>query len=315
MIRWPSLILLGDSVWLVPIALAIALALVAGGARRRALVWLVSFGCGAVLVGAAKLVFDYGGWYAPTLGLYSVSGHAMLTTATYPVLLMLLGSALGPVTARVGWFAGLLIALAMAEKLVSGQYHTVAETLLGTAVGLVVACVNADIRVRRPAPQLLLVAGLSVGAIVLVGARELLYPIRAVVSEHVVRWHDGTVRHYRLIDTDPVTGRTRVTVYIRPRLPALRRRARWRGKPGHPSLDDQYRNVVGRTEVIRGGNETPTDRYFSHGRRYAWVPTACGCCGRHVAARGRDGDRAGDSVGGRFIRCGFRNVRRRLPVA
>ncbi|AGW92523.1 MULTISPECIES: phosphatase PAP2 family protein [Cupriavidus] len=212
MTQWPPFILLGESTWLVPVGLAIALALAAAGAWRRALVWLASFGCGAALVGSAKLAFDFGGWYLPALDLYDVSGHAMLTTAVYPVLLMLLGSALSPRVARIGWFAGLALALAMALKLVSGHYHTLSETLLGGAVGLAVAWLNAGIRIRGPAPQVVLVAVLGIGAFVFVNAHGLLYPVKAAMWEHAARWQDGTVRHYRQIDADPVTGQTRVTV-------------------------------------------------------------------------------------------------------
>ncbi|CAJ94846.1 Membrane-associated phosphatase [Cupriavidus necator] len=212
MMHWPSLIQLGTITLLVPVALVIALALSVGGAWRSALRWLVSFSLGAALVGAAKFAFDYGGWYLPQLGLYSVSGHAMLTAATYPVLLMLLGSALSPRVARIGWFAGLALGLAMAVKLVSGNYHTLSETLLGGAVGLAVAWLNAGIRIRGPAPQIVLVAALGIGAFVFVNVRGLLYPVKAAMWEHAAPWQDGTVRHYRQIDADPVTGETRITV-------------------------------------------------------------------------------------------------------
>ncbi|WP_454737063.1 hypothetical protein [Cupriavidus necator] len=218
MMHWPSVTQLGSVTLMVPVALLIALALSVGGAWRSALRWLVSFGLGAALVGAAKLAFDYGGWYLPQLGLYSVSGHAMLTAATCPVLLMLLGSALGPRAARFGWFAGLALALIMAERLVSGHYHTWCETLLGGMVGLTVAWVNAGIRIRGAAPQIVLLAVLASGVMLTLNAREVLSPFRVVVREYLGRWHEHTVWHYRQIDLDPVTGETRVTVYKRPRL-------------------------------------------------------------------------------------------------
>ncbi|WP_354686935.1 hypothetical protein [Cupriavidus necator] len=218
MTSWPPFILLGESTWLLPVGVAIAVALAAGGAWRRALVWLATFGGGAALVGAAKLAFDYGGWYLPSLDLYNVSGHAMLTAAVYPVLLMLLGAAVGPRVARAGWFAGLALALLMAEKLVAGHYHTLSETLLGGAVGLAVAWLNAGMRVRGPVPQIVLVAVLAIGAIAFVNARGLLYPVKTAVWEHAARWQGSTVRHYRLIDADPVTGEVRVTVHKRARL-------------------------------------------------------------------------------------------------
>lgn len=228
MTQWPPFILLGESTWLVPVGLAIALALAAAGAWRRALLWLASFGCGAALVGIAKLAFAFGGWYLPALGLYDVSGHAMLSAAVYPVLLMLLGSALGPRVARIGWLAGLALALAMAVNLVSGHYHTLSETLLGGALGLAVAWLNAGIRIRGPAPQIVLVAALGLGAFVFVNARGLLNPVKYAVWEHAARWQDGTVRHCRQIDADPVTGQTRVTVHKRPCLSTQARRAQRR---------------------------------------------------------------------------------------
>ena len=136
---WNHYLYFGESRLALPLAAWIAVCLAVAGQGMRALCWTVSFGIGATLVMAAKSAFSYSGWSLPSLGVYSVSGHAMLTAAVYPVLLMLLGSALGRYTGWLGLAAGVALALFMPVVLVTDFHHTVGESLIGLGVGLAVA--------------------------------------------------------------------------------------------------------------------------------------------------------------------------------
>ncbi|MCY1267409.1 hypothetical protein D9M68_552570 [compost metagenome] len=217
MTPWLPVILLGESKLVVPLATAIAVWLAAAGAWGRALRWLLSLGAGTALIVAGKLAFELLGWSWPAVALYSISGHAMLTTATYPVLLMLVGATHSPRAARKGWMAGLAIAVLMGVVLVVGHFHTLSETLAGAAIGMAVAAANAGLPVRlrpgRAALLLLASAGLAVVADIpgrLDAARDTL---QARGAERL----GISQQYWRRILVDPDSGQTVVTV--------LRRRA------------------------------------------------------------------------------------------
>ncbi|XYI34201.1 phosphatase PAP2 family protein [Cupriavidus oxalaticus] len=213
---WSLVIWLGESSWVLPLAAAIALWLAAAGQWLRALRWAATLGAGAALILAGKLAFELGGWSWPAAGLYSISGHAMLTTATYPVLLMLAGGMLGARGARGGWLAGLAVSVVMGVALVAGYYHTLSETLAGAAVGLAVAACNtgAAVPLRLGRAALLLAASAALALM----AR---FPQRVDAARDALQARSaerlGISQQYsRRIHVDPDSGRTVVTV-LRPR--------------------------------------------------------------------------------------------------
>lgn len=207
------LLFFGEAGRALAIAVLIAIVLVCAGHWMHACRWLASFCAGAALIFACKLAFEIGGWYSQSLGIYSVSGHAMLTTAVYPVLLMLLGSAVGPRAARIGLVTGFALALLVACALVAGRYHTLPETLLGAAIGLGIALMNAR---GLAAGRAAVVTALAIVCVISVSLdpRAVVRPIRGAVAGLPAKWFDNEQRYYRLITADPVTGRSHVKVLV-----------------------------------------------------------------------------------------------------
>lgn len=148
MTAWPPVILFGETWVTMPLAGLVAVWLLAAGNAGRAVLWAVMYGAAVALIVAGKFAFQFGGWAFPWLKFYNISGHAMQSSATYPVLLALIGSIAGERWARYGFVSGLLLALAVAIGLWVGNHHTVWEIILGAGVGLVVAGFHA----RPPAP-------------------------------------------------------------------------------------------------------------------------------------------------------------------
>src|SRR5690554_5341470 len=77
---------LADSAWALPLALGMALALVAQAQWRAAFVWLGALTAAVVTIIGGKMAFDLFGWSLPQWQFYNISGHAMFATALYPVL-------------------------------------------------------------------------------------------------------------------------------------------------------------------------------------------------------------------------------------
>jgi hypothetical protein len=210
---WIYIIPFGESRLTLPLAASIALFLLLGGYRRQAACWLLSFCAGLLVIVTGKLSFELAGWSLPSLAFYNISGHAMQTTAIYPLLLMLSGSAFGPRYSRLGAYLGLGAAVYMAVTLVTGNYHTLSETLAGMAIGLVVFCPYLR---WRPRPRFSFQAWLialplcgGVAMLVLYGAAN---PVKHVLWQHAAHWLSATDRYTRVIYTDPVTGNREVLV-------------------------------------------------------------------------------------------------------
>lgn len=212
-LSWVLIVHIGGASLTFPLAGMIALRLAYLGLWKRTCYWLLSLGTGAAVILAGKLAFELGGWSMPSANVYSVSGHAMLTAAVYPVLCWMLGSAWSKQAARFGLFAGVCVAALVAVALVVGLYHTPAETLIGMAVGLTVAWAN--VRPFRPparAGQTPLFARLALCGFLLLIVPAALHPIKSRLWSHGLHWFGVTERYYRSIDTDPASGRTVVTV-------------------------------------------------------------------------------------------------------
>ena len=212
-IWWACLVAVGESAVMLPIALGIGVALYLGASRAPALVWLLTFGAAFLVVAVAKLAFDIGGWSLPGLQIYSISGHAMLAGAVFPMLLMLGASLVRPSWGCWGAWGGVLLALMMAVGLVAGNYHTPAETVIGSTIGLGVAWFNlrqGKVVVHRRlgiaiAPVLLAVC-LSVPAVLLGGSK----PIKLALWHRASIWVDAPGHYKRFIEADPQTGRKRI---------------------------------------------------------------------------------------------------------
>ncbi|MBB1634308.1 phosphatase PAP2 family protein [Cupriavidus sp. UME77] len=215
MTLWPLVIPFGDSSWTLPLSASIAIALLLGGNRGLAVRWMACFGAGLAVIVAGKLAFDLGGWCLPALGFYSISGHAMQTTAIYPLLFMLLFSALGPRAARCGFLLGLAASMFMAVTLLAGNYHTLSETLAGMAVGAAVVCTYLRWQPKLRLAQLSLLVALPVAVVLLVDMHSTVNPTKAALWQRAAIWFGATEQYTRQISTDPVSGTRRVAVRVR----------------------------------------------------------------------------------------------------
>lgn len=215
MTLWAHVIPFGDSSWTLPLAVSMAIALLLGGDPARAVRWLACFVAGIVVIVAGKLAFDLGGWCWPSLGFYSISGHAMQTTAIYPLLFMMLFSSLGPQATRWGFLLGLAASMFMAIALLAGNYHTLSETLAGMAVGALAVCTYLRWQPSlRPAHLSLLVA-LPTAVMLLVDMHGTVNPTKVALWQRAAVWLGATEQYTRQIYTDPVSGTRRVSVRLR----------------------------------------------------------------------------------------------------
>lgn len=209
---WNHYLYFGESRLALPLAVWVAVCLVVAGQGARALRWTVSFGIGAGLVMAAKSAFSYSGWSLPSIGVYSVSGHAMLTAALYPVLLMLLGSLLGRYAAWLGLATGVGLALFMPVVLVADFHHTVGESLIGLCVGLAVAALT----LWRWQPVRWHHAGATVAILLplalLFDPRDTVEDMQDALHSRAMTWTGANGEYWRSIDPDPATGRRVVSV-------------------------------------------------------------------------------------------------------
>lgn len=211
---------LGDTAVAIPLALGIALALAAQQQRQQAVWWVIAFGAGVAVIAAGKLAFEFFGWAIPSLDMYVISGHAMLTAAVYPMLFTTLARPFGPLARTLGLLAGLGLALLMGMALVWGRFHTLSETILGALVGLAVvgACHPGAARLRLgPTAVVALVP------LLLLAAADIPSPVHAAKQRlwrHMATELSVSERHIRYIRLDKDTGERVVMIRTRPIRPA-----------------------------------------------------------------------------------------------
>lgn len=128
----------GGQAVILPILILVTLILIASGQRRAAFWWAFSVALVLGLVLVAKIGFIPCGAYLPALDLRSPSGHAGSAMAVYGGLAVLLARlaqkrSLGAVAVVSGF--GLALAICV-TRVVLGA-HTVSETVVGGALGLI----------------------------------------------------------------------------------------------------------------------------------------------------------------------------------
>ena len=208
---------LGDSAVAIPLALGIALALAAQQQRQQAAWWLLAFGTGVAVIAAGKLAFEFFGWSLPSIDMYVISGHAMLTAAVYPMLFTTLARPFGSLARTLGLVLGLGLTLLMSIGLVWGRFHTLSETLLGALVGLAVAgaCLSTSAVRLRIGPT----AVVALVPMLLLAAADIPSPVHAAKQRlwrHIAAELSISERHIRYIRLDKATGERFVMIRTRP---------------------------------------------------------------------------------------------------
>ncbi len=138
---WYSFTNLGGSGITLPLAFAIALWLAVGYSWRMAAGWLLLLGAAIGVVTVTKLAFLGWGVGVRELDFTGVSGHAMLSTAVYPVVLFLMLLPARPAIRLVGVLAGLAAGMAVGLSRVVLSAHSPSEAITGCLVGALAALV------------------------------------------------------------------------------------------------------------------------------------------------------------------------------
>ena len=125
----------GDPFLTVPLALTVQCWLAATRQWRAARCWAAGFICSACLVALTKFV--YAGWGIGVTALHftGVSGHTMLSAATYPLVASILVNRNCPVTVRHAIRAGIALSVAIGVSRVAGGYHSWSEVVSGWLLG------------------------------------------------------------------------------------------------------------------------------------------------------------------------------------
>ncbi|WP_144150712.1 phosphatase PAP2 family protein [Paraburkholderia sp. BCC1885] len=136
---WNLITSLGGAGVTLPLALAIALWLALGYSWRVAAAWLALLGVAIGVVTVTKLAFLGWGVGVRELDFTGVSGHAMLSTAVYPVALFLMLLPARPGFRLVGVLLGIAAGMAVGLSRVVLDAHSPSEAITGCIVGAVTA--------------------------------------------------------------------------------------------------------------------------------------------------------------------------------
>lgn len=138
---WYGITNLGGAGLTLPLALAIALWLAAGYSWRMAASWLVLLGASIGVVTATKIAFLGWGVGVRELDFTGVSGHAMLSTAVYPVAFFLMLQGARPALRVAGVVVGLAAGVAVGYSRVVLEAHSPSEAVAGFVVGALTALI------------------------------------------------------------------------------------------------------------------------------------------------------------------------------
>ncbi|TFZ45746.1 phosphatase PAP2 family protein [Stenotrophomonas maltophilia] len=131
---WRTLSALGDSRWLLPMALVLLLTLPRVDARLKSR-WLLAITLTAGVTLASKLAFMGWGIGIKSVHFTGFSGHAAMSSVIYPVVGVLLAGP-GKRARAIGLVVGVLLATAIAWSRIPLHAHSLSEVIAGLALGL-----------------------------------------------------------------------------------------------------------------------------------------------------------------------------------
>ncbi|CAB3786057.1 phosphatase PAP2 family protein [Pararobbsia alpina] len=138
---WITITGFGGVAVTVPVALAIAAWLVAGMRMRAAFEWLVLLGAAGGLMLLTKLAFLGWGLGIRPLDFTGISGHALMSTMVFPVMLSVILLGAPTLVRRAGFVAGLALGIMIGASRMAVKAHSMSEIVAGCAIGAVVACI------------------------------------------------------------------------------------------------------------------------------------------------------------------------------
>ncbi|WP_287877816.1 phosphatase PAP2 family protein [Aquitalea sp.] len=132
---WNRFTNLGDLAVMLPLAMGIAIWLLAQKKFASGLHWLLAFGSAGLLVAISKIAFIGWGIGNRDFDFTGISGHTMLATATLPVLLYLLTQAFSPRWSHLAALVGILMAAGIGYSRLVIQAHSLSEVVTGFLCG------------------------------------------------------------------------------------------------------------------------------------------------------------------------------------
>lgn len=149
---WQAFTWFGDSGFLLPTALLVALWLFADtGSRMAAAQWVLLFGACGLVVMVSKIAFMGWGIGSATLNFTGFSGHTALATSVWPVLLWATASRF---SARVRLMAaafGWCLAMAIGVSRLALEAHSNSEVVAGALLGTLASAVFLTLQRHAPA--------------------------------------------------------------------------------------------------------------------------------------------------------------------
>ncbi|RTQ91258.1 MULTISPECIES: phosphatase PAP2 family protein [Stenotrophomonas] len=131
---WRTLSALGDSRWLLPMALVLLITLPRADVRLKWR-WLLAIAVTAGVTLASKLAFMGWGIGIKSVHFTGFSGHAAMSSVVYPVVGALLAGS-GKHARAIGLATGVLLATAIAWSRIPLHAHSLSEVIAGLALGL-----------------------------------------------------------------------------------------------------------------------------------------------------------------------------------
>ncbi|HDS1221595.1 phosphoesterase PA-phosphatase [Stenotrophomonas maltophilia] len=131
---WRTLSALGDSRWLLPMALVLLITLPRADAHLKCR-WLLAIAVTAGITLASKLAFMGWGIGIKSVHFTGFSGHAAMSSVVYPVVGVLLAGP-GKRARAIGLVIGALLATAIAWSRIPLHAHSLSEVIAGLALGL-----------------------------------------------------------------------------------------------------------------------------------------------------------------------------------
>lgn len=159
---WRTLSALGDSRWLLPMALVLLITLPRADVRLKWR-WLLAIAVTAGVTLASKLAFMGWGIGIKSVHFTGFSGHAAMSSVVYPVVGVLLAGP-GKRARAIGLVIGALLATAIAWSRIPLHAHSLSEVIAGLALGL--SCSKWALHAASPvgrAPAMAVVAAVLAG--------------------------------------------------------------------------------------------------------------------------------------------------------
>lgn len=153
MMSWMSIIDIGHTAVMVPMAGAIAIRLIAGRAWKLASCWCLIFATGLGLVALSKIVYLGWGVRFPVLGFTALSGHAWRAAAVLPVLFFVLLQGAPDNWRHRGFTFGIVLSIGLGVLLIIFRFHTTSEVLASLVLGVAAGRVFVRLSATLPAPD------------------------------------------------------------------------------------------------------------------------------------------------------------------